>query len=57
MSRAALISAALVALLIVGCATAGVPISEEDRCTRYGGIWTAVGCRQAGGGGGGGGGM
>jgi len=40
------------ALLLTACATTGSLIPEEERCTRYGGIWRPEGCRQAGGGGG-----
>jgi len=44
------------ALLLTACATPAAPISEEQRCTRYGGLWQLGSCRVPGGGGGGGGG-
>ena len=35
--------AALAAVMVLGaaCATPGTAISEEDRCTRFGGMWRA----------------
>ena len=44
----------ILALLVAlyGCTPSAPMISEEDRCTRYGGIWRPEGCRTPGSGGG-----
>jgi hypothetical protein len=44
-----------VVVLLAACANPTVPISEEERCTRYGGLWRAGPglCVVPGGGGGG----
>ena len=39
-------------LFLAACMTPSAPISDEERCTRFGGIWQMGACRQAGAGGG-----
>ena len=47
-----LLGVVAVLLALYGCETSGSLISEEERCTRFGGIWRPEGCRTPGSGGG-----
>jgi hypothetical protein len=42
----------LAAVVAAGCATGGPPLSDEERCGRFGGLWEAGACRGGSGGGG-----
>jgi hypothetical protein len=48
MKRPALVLAVVV--LFGGCAYSTPLISDQDRCTRFGGLWEAGTCRSPGGG-------
>jgi hypothetical protein len=51
--RIRLLGVFAVLLVLYGCETSGPLISDEEICTRYGGLWRPEGCRSPGGGGGG----
>jgi hypothetical protein len=42
----------VVLTVVTGCASSTPLISDEERCTRFGGLWQLGDCRQPGSGGG-----